>query len=188
MPSQALTRWRNDRTARLSEIDTQCAACLAAAAPIPHLVDENLRGYAVLLSAHFQGFCRDLYTECSLVVAAKVRTSLQPLVQEQFAFHLALDHGNPTHDNIKKAFGRFGFKLGLDRVDPANPLRLTHLSQLNEWRNVAAHQSNNIPVGVALTLPNLRAWRNSCDGLAESLDAVMYNRMRTILRRQPWVP
>lgn len=188
MPSQALVRWHTDRAARLNEIDTQCAACVSAPVPNPPLVDENLRAYAVLLSAHFQGFCRDLYTECSLVVASKVRTSLQPLVQEQFAFHLSLDHGNPTHANIKKDFERFGFKLGLDVAAPANPLRLTHLSQLNEWRNVAAHQSNRTPVGVTLTLPNLQTWRNSCDGLAVSLDAVMYNRVRTLLRRTPWVP
>jgi hypothetical protein len=121
------------------------------------------------------------------VFASKVRTTLQPLVQEQFAFHLALDHGNPTHANIKKDFERFGFKLGLSSADPANPQRLAHLSQLNEWRNVAAHQSNRTPAGVALTLPNLSAWRNSCGGLAVSLDTIMYNRMRTILRRPPWV-
>jgi RiboL-PSP-HEPN len=184
--SQALVRWRADRTARLIEIDGQCAACLSANRPAPQLADENLRAYAVLLSGHFQGFCRDLDTECALVVASKVRTRLQPLVQEQFAFHLSLDHGNPTHANIKKDFERFGFKLGLETADAANPLRLNHLSQLIEWRNVAAHQSNRTP-GVALTLHTLRGWRNSCDGLAVSLDAVMYNRLRTTLRRSPWV-
>jgi hypothetical protein len=31
----------------------------------PALLDENLRAYVLLLSAHFQGFCRDLYTECA---------------------------------------------------------------------------------------------------------------------------
>lgn len=100
MPSQALRQWHSDRVPRLREIDAQCAATVSTPTPNPQLTDENLRGYAVLLSAHFQGFCRDLYTECALVVASKVRTSLQPLVQEQFAFHLSLDHGNPTHANI----------------------------------------------------------------------------------------
>jgi hypothetical protein len=50
---------------RLAEIDAQCAASQVLAPPNPRLVDENLRGYVVLLSAHFQGFCRDLYTEAA---------------------------------------------------------------------------------------------------------------------------
>ncbi len=188
MSSQALIRWQTDRSARLGEIDRQCAASLSANPLVPQLADENLRAYAVLLSAHFQGFCRDLYTECAQVVVSKLRLTLRPLFQEQFAFHLSLNHGNPTHANIKRDFERFGFQLGLDRADPTNPLRLTHLSILNEWRNVAAHQSVDLPTGPPLSLANLRTWRHSCGGLAASLDGIMYNQLRRLLRRPPWVP
>jgi hypothetical protein len=186
MPSQSLTLWRSNRLVRLAEIDTQCAASLVAQPPNPPLIEENLRGYAVLLSAHFQGFCRDLYTECALVVASKVRPSLQLLVREQFTHQLALDHGNPTHANIRRDFERLGSPLRLESVDPANQLRLNHLSNLIGWRNVAAHQGTRLPAGVPLTLANLQTWRDSCDGLAVCLDAIMYNQLRTILRRQPW--
>ena len=55
MPSASLLEWQTERMPRLDEIDTQCAASLARAQPNPRLVDENLRGYVVLLSAHFQG-------------------------------------------------------------------------------------------------------------------------------------
>lgn len=55
-----MLRWQNDRMHRLGEVDAQCAASLALAPPQPNLVEENLRGYVLLLSAHFQGFCRDL--------------------------------------------------------------------------------------------------------------------------------
>src|SRR5437764_1450832 len=79
MPSAALLHWQNERMPRLNEIDTQCAASLAQARPNPRLVDENLRGYVVLLSAHFQGFCRDLYVESSQIIASKVRRSLRIL-------------------------------------------------------------------------------------------------------------
>ena len=61
---------------RLTEVDTQCAASLVLVPPNPHLVDENLRGYVVLLERHFQGFCRDLYTEAAQIIASKVRRSL----------------------------------------------------------------------------------------------------------------
>ena len=81
---------------RLDKIDTQCAVSLAQAPPNRRLVDEDLRGYVVLLSAHFQGFCRDLYAESSQILASKVRSSLQVLLQNQFTDHLALGRGNPT--------------------------------------------------------------------------------------------
>ncbi len=54
MPSAALLRWQADRLPRLTEIDAHCAATLAITPP-PTLTDENLRGYVMLLSAHFQG-------------------------------------------------------------------------------------------------------------------------------------
>jgi hypothetical protein len=187
MPSAALLGWRNDRMLRLAELDTQCAACLALASPQPNLVDENMRGYVLLLSAHFQGFCRDLYTECAQIIVSKVRATLQVLIQAQFTAHRRLDHGNPNLQNLKEDFERFDFTLDLPAVDSANVARLSHLRALNTWRNVAAHHGN-IPVGAPLTLPLLQAWRNSCDGLASSLDDIMYNELWRILRRAAWAP
>jgi hypothetical protein len=65
---------------------------------------------------------------------------------------------------------------------------LTHLGELNGWRNVAAHHGT-IPASLPpLTLGLLRSWRDSCDGLVTSLDTIMYNQVRRILRRAPWVP
>jgi hypothetical protein len=187
MPSASLRRWRNDRLPRLHQIDTQCAASLALVPPNIHLVDENLRGYVVLLSAHFQGFCRDLYTEAAQIIASKVRRSLQVLIQDQFSAHRSLDHGNPNLHNMAKDFDRFRFSLRTAlAADPANPPRLHDLAALNTWRNVAAHQGTALPPGGPLNLPSLQAWRNSCDGLAASLDGIMYNQLRKLLRRTPW--
>jgi hypothetical protein len=172
---------------RLTQIDAQCAASLAMVRPNVHLMDENLRGYVVLLSAHFQGFCRDLYTEAAQLIALRMRPRLQPLIQAQFSAHLTLNYGNPNIDNIAKDFDRFGFNLRSQiNADPANGPRRRDLAALNEWRNVAAHQGTTLPASGALTLPTLQAWRNSCDGLATSLDAIMYNEVRKILRRRPW--
>jgi hypothetical protein len=172
---------------RLAQIDAQCAASLAVAMPIPHLIDENLRGYVMALSAHFQGFCRDLYTESSQIIVSKVRRpSLEVLFQAQFSAHRKLDHGNPNLANLKADFKRFGFRLDLAAADPANGPRLTHLATLNEWRNVAAHQGTPTAAAGPLTLPLVQTWWNSCDGLATSLDGVMYNELHRILRRRPW--
>ncbi|HTU18102.1 MAG TPA: HEPN domain-containing protein [Gemmataceae bacterium] len=185
MPSLSLLHWQNDRMPRLQQVDLQCAASLAVVPPNPHLIEENLRGYVVLLSAHFQGFCRDLCTEAAVVIASKVRPSLRLLIQDQFTANRKLDRGNPTHEHLKEDFERFGFALDL-RVDPANRPRLDDLSALNKWRNVAAHQGKTLPAGILLDLPSLRGWRASCDGLATPLDATLYNQLRRILRRAPW--
>jgi hypothetical protein len=172
---------------RLNHIETQCVESQALVPPNPQLVDENVRGYIVLLSAHFQGFSRDLYTECAQIITSKVRPALQLLVQDQFAAHRALDHGNPSTENLRRDFERFRFTLNLAAADPENPGRLDVLSRLNRWRNIAAHQGT-VPIGGLPSLDDLRIWRQACDGLATSLDGIMYNQLRHLLRREPWMP
>ena len=66
---------------RLQGIETQCQGALLLHPAKSLLIDENLRGYTVLLSAHFQGFRRDLYTESSLLIASRVRLSLRTVIQ-----------------------------------------------------------------------------------------------------------
>src|SRR5262245_56403917 len=123
MPSASLRRWQNDRIPRLAKIEVQCTGNLALAPPQPTLVEENLRGFVLLLSAHFQGYCRNLYTEASQSVVSKTRRSLQVLLQAQFTAHRKLDRGNPTLQNLREDFERFGFILDLNTADPANSLR-----------------------------------------------------------------
>jgi hypothetical protein len=189
MPSVALTHWTNHRMPRLAQLEAQCAGVLALAPPNPTLLDESLRGYAMLLSAHFQGFCRGLYTECAQMVGAAVPAGLLATVQAQFSAKLSLNKRNPTVATIRDDFERFGFTLDLAAANPANPLRLTHLGHLNYWRNTAAHHRTTPPppgVPAVLTLADLQTRRMSCDGLAASLDDIMYNELRRILGIAPW--
>ncbi|OJW21809.1 MAG: hypothetical protein BGO49_26345 [Planctomycetales bacterium 71-10] len=116
-----------------------------------------------------------------------MRPSLRLLVQEQFTAHRKLDQGNLNIDNIKKDFNRFGFELRMAQHDPANHARLADLRRLNEWRNIAAHHGA-VPVAGVPTLATIRGWRDACDLLAASLDEIMYNQLRRILKRRPWVP
>lgn len=187
MPSASLAHWTADRLPRLGDLDAQCAASLARPRPNPRLADENLRGYAVHLSAHFQGFCRDLYAEAADIIVSKVRVSLRPVFQDQFSAGRRLDHGNPTLANLEADFNRFGLELRPAlHADPANVVRLNHLALLNTWRNIAAHQGVPPPGLGPLTLAALRAWRGSADGLATALDRLLYNHLRRLLRRPPW--
>ncbi len=186
MPSVSLQHWLNDRMPRLNEVDSQCATSQALVPPNPLLHEENLRGYIVLLSAHFQGFCRDLYTESAQSIVSRVRATLQVVIQDQFTAHCALDHGNPNLQNLRRDYERFGFTLHLSVADPGNPARLRDLTELNRWRNIAAHHGIVPPAGLP-SLADLRDWKTSCNGLAASLDGIMYNQLRRMLRRAPWV-
>jgi len=188
MPSASLLSWQNVRLPSLVHIDAQCAACIVAAPPNPALIDENLRGYVLLLAAHFQGFCRDLHTQSAQIIASKVRLSLQILFQAQFSARRELDRGNASFGNIVKDFNRFGFAMKpvLDSLAGAAALK-RGLHALNEWRNAAAHQNTVLPPGGPLIIPMIQGWRNSCDTLATALDTIMYNQLRGRLRRAPWV-
>jgi hypothetical protein len=188
MPSASLILWSNTRLPSLAEIDAQCAAIVAAAIPSPSLIDENLRAYVLLLSAHFQGFCRDLYTECSQFISDNVRVGIQFLIQQFFTNKIALDHGNPNLDNMNTDFSRFGFSLDLKGRDPANEVHISHLGHLNKWRNAAAHHGNP-PKGIPLNIASIRTWKTSCSGLATSLDGILYNQLRTLIHSpRPWTP
>jgi hypothetical protein len=55
---------------RLNEVEAHRAAVLALVPPNPTFLDETLRGFVLHLSAHFQGFCRDLYIECDGLAAS----------------------------------------------------------------------------------------------------------------------
>jgi hypothetical protein len=189
MPSAAITRWQNDRMPRLNEVEAHCAAVLALVPPNPTFLDETLRGFVLHLSAHFQGFCRNLYTECSQIWIAVLPIRLQATAQAQFSAQLALEKGNPSHDNIKRDFNRFGFLLDLQISLPLGSQRVTDLGHLNDWRNIAAHQGTQ-PLGrgvpASLTLPIVQGWRGSCQGLATSLDGIMYAELLRIMGVAPW--
>ena len=190
MPSASLLTWNGDRATRLAGIDAQCAAVPASDAD--HL-DECLRGFVMHLSAHFQGFCRSLYVECSLVCSLAVPTGMELLVQRQFVSSLALEKGNPSNENLVKDFSRFGFPLNFTAAYVADHLangpRVTDVGHLQAWRNRAVHQGTS-PLGggvpAVLALPILRNWRDSCNGLAVSLDDIMYNHLQGILGAPPW--
>lgn len=171
---------------RLGEVDAHCVAVHTLAAPTQLLAEESLSGYVMLLSDHFQGFCRDLYTECSQIIAATLPIPLQGTVQAQFFAELKLNSNNPTVETLRKDFERFAFTLNF-HADPANAPRLTHLGHLNKWRNAVAHKKTSPPVGVPpLTLAAVQNWRNACDGLAMWLDGIMYAEVQRIIGAPPW--
>jgi hypothetical protein len=187
MPSVALQDWQNIRMRRLSEVDAQCDTTFGLT-PVPDLADENLRGYIVLLSAHFQGFCRDLHSECVQVFTNAAPAHLQQVIQLQCLTSRELDGANPKMEAIRKDFNRFDLELSIAlSTDPANALLITHLGHMNLWRNYVAHYKNIPPLqGGPLSLVVVRMWKSACDGLAVELDRIMYDKLNAVLGTPPW--
>ncbi len=184
MPSRSLLHWRTDRVPRLAAVEGQCAA----PGQPPGLADANLRAVVLLLSAHFQGFCRDLHTECIAALVATVPPAAQSIVQTQCLAGRGLDGANPRYEIIRDDFRRFDFDIAPALgADPANTLRITHLGHLNSWRNFVAHDKPTPPaVGGPFSLATVTGWRASYDGLAVAFDGLLYAHLRKIFGADPW--
>lgn len=196
MPSTALTQWTNHRLPRLNDYDSECTAKFLLAPP-PAVAEEMLRGYVMLLSASLQGFCRDLYTECLMIVSVNAATvPMMGFIEAMGAVGVELNRVNPKWKSIRSDFDRFGFDLGaaLARAAAApggvtaavHQRRIQHVAALNEWRNYVAHALTTPPSGGPLMLATVVAWKNSCNGLATQLDEALYTQVMTLTGIAPW--
>ena len=74
----------------------------------------------MLLASQFQGFCRDLHSECvDHLVRAVAPAGLRPILQIEFELHRRLDAGNPNPGNIGADFNRLGLNFW-DHVEAEN--------------------------------------------------------------------
>src|SRR5205807_2046269 len=108
MPSHSLLRWRTTRAAELDEVE-EAHHTIGGIDPGRRYATQQInRAYAVLLSSHFQGFCRDLHSECAAyMVNAVPLPAIRNMLRAQFLWARLLDKGNPNPGNIGSDFGRF---------------------------------------------------------------------------------
>ncbi len=190
MPSIALTRWRTIRLPRLAELEAQVRAVRAAKPVKKAAAEEIARAYVLMLSGHFQGFCRELYSEAADALVSqleKARKGLAAVFKLQVAAQLKLDHGNPTWENIRFDFERFGLDLRVEfnSVPRAGAL-LQSLSQMNRTRNAVAHDDRDVADVVPIT--DAIAWRDTCSALVEVLEGAVFRKLKQVLRAAPWTP
>jgi len=192
MPSRSLGTWNTVRVSALDEIEDAHRSVGGTGRGRRYATQQINYAYAVLLSSQFQGYCRDLHSECILhLVRGITPLPMQSVVQEGFVFRLALDRGNPNPGNIAADFNRLGLDFWdvVNAHDPRNRQRQRLLEDLNQWRNAIAHQDFTSPLlgGLTvLTLERVRRWRSACMGLARSLDRVMADHIYSMVGTRPW--
>lgn len=193
MPSLALKRWRTDRTASLDEIENVHRAVLGSSAPRRAAMQQLNLAFTLLLSAEFQGFCRNLHTECAAAVARiQPSTELRDILYDSLLLGRKLNTGNPNPGNLGADFGRFdpSFWSSVAAAHSRNARRQMLLEQMNRWRNAIAH--NDFDPGMlrggrpALSRADVRRWRMACDGLARWFDRILCDRLRVITGTNPW--
>ena len=192
MPSNSLETWRTVRAKALNEIVAAHRMVGGTGRGRRFATQQLNHAFAMLLSSQFQGFCRDLHTECvDCLSDLAVNTVLKDVLHVEFSLFRKLDKGNPNPGNIGADFNRFGFVFWdeLAQHDSANAARKSELELLNEWRNAIAHQDFNSPKlgGIrTLHLSHVRRWRLVCDALTVSFDEVMRRRLTAIGGTMPW--
>jgi hypothetical protein len=189
MPSNSLTKWRGARTDALNEIENAHAIVGGTARGRRYATRQINYSYAALLSSHFQGFCRDLHSECIDHIVAATPAQLQAFLRVEFVWNRSLDKGNPHPGGIGSDFNRLGIQFwpSVSRRDARNVRRNQLLQELIDWRNAIAHQDFD-PVGgdPTLRLTDVRAWRRAVGALADDFDQTMYNYLAALLGGAPW--
>ncbi len=192
MPSNSLLRWSGERTAALNEIEAAHAEVGGTERGRRYATQQINRVYAVLLSSEFQGFGRDLYSECVDHVIASAPAHLQALVRTQFLWGQPFSRGNPQAGAIGSDFGRLGLPFWEDvyAVHAHNRRRRELLDELMVWRNAIAHNDFDPAVfgpDPILHLPQVRRWRSALNGLCSGFDRVLRSHLTGILGAAPWL-
>lgn len=191
MASHSLIRWNGERADALDEIENAHAIVGGTERGRRFATQQINYAYAALLSSHFQGFCRDLHSECIDLLIAIVPVQLKGLLRTEFTWNRSLDRGNPHPGVIGSDFNRLGVDFWAEAyaVDARNERRRELLQELIDWRNAIAHQDFDpvAPGGIpTLHLARVRAWRSAVHALARSFDQAMYNYLQGVVGTAPW--
>lgn len=192
MPSTSYQEWTTVRSDALDEMCRAHAAVGGTQRGRRFATQQINRSYAVLLSSQFQGFCRDLHSECvDHLVNSLSPAALQPIVRAEFTRSRQLDSRNAQPGSIGSDFGRLGidFWMRVEAHHAANPTRKSVLDALNAWRNAIVHQDfdpTKLGGTATLHLSTVRRWRKDCGYLARSFDEVMRRHIQSLTGASPW--
>src|SRR5580658_6235677 len=99
MPSNSWIHWKTERADALDQIENAHSSVGGTGRGRRFATEQINHAYATLLSSQFQGFSRDLHSECIDHIIALSPVHLQTLHLSQFAWGRTLDRGHPTPGN-----------------------------------------------------------------------------------------
>lgn len=186
--------WRTTRSEALDKLEATHREIRVNHTGRPYNAEHMNHAFALALAAQFQGFCRDLHSECSdhLMQSLRhlnVRQDVVDVLSERMVAGRKLDNKNANPSSIGSDFGFFGFKFIQEVKDhnQRNEGRLKKLEQLNTWRNAIAHADfADERVAGYLTIAKVRQWRNACNHLASQFDSVMRIKLNSLTGNEPW--
>lgn len=191
MASASLTAWRTSRAAKLDEIAAAHRSVGGTGRGRRYATEQINHAYAVLLSSQFQGFSRDLHSECAdALLTHQAFTVLRAVLTPALTQGRKLDVGNANAGNIGSDYNKFGllFWAAVHAADANAVVWKDELEALSRWRNAIAHQDFRtvLPGTTTLRLDQVRKWRRACDGLARTFDKVMRLHLASLLGHDPW--
>src|SRR5260221_7408947 len=111
MPSHSLISWNGERADALNEIENAHAMVGGSERGRRYATQQINYSYAALLSSHFQGFCRDLHSECIDRIVAATPAQFKGFFRAEFLWNRTLDKGNPHPGGIGSDFNRLGIQF-----------------------------------------------------------------------------
>jgi hypothetical protein len=171
MSFSALHTWNTSAADALSQLEVAHSAVGGTAAGRRTNTLQLNYAFVLLLSAHFQAFCRDLHTQMTRALSATLAPAIGDVLRVNLTFSRQLDVRNAQPGSLGADFNRFGlaFWPAVEGADRRNRQRREKLNQLNEWRNAIAHHdiasrgANLTPREV--TLDACKDWRSALNGL-----------------------
>ncbi len=201
LASYSLRTWKTVRADELNEVEKALQSVAGIGRGRRYATLQLNHAYVMLLSSQFQGYCRDLHSECVEHLISKIEIpgvapgALRNVLRDEFLSKRKLDAGNPNPGNIGEDFNRFVFDFWakIKTYDSKNFERSKKLVELNAWRNAIGHQNfKTIYVNGAnykstpyLKLSTVRIWRKTCDALALDFDSVMSSQIALLIGSPP---
>lgn len=193
MRSHAYRRWNSTRARELDHIEAAYLQLKVSGVGGRASTQQVIHAYVVLLAAHFQGFCRDLHTECvDYLIVPIPGVDLQEAARKAFLRDRSLERGNANQATIGGDFSRLGVANFWGLVDvqqTGNNQRRQLLDLLNTWRNAIAHQDfDPARLGGTTHVPmtRVRGWRRACRKLALDMDEVTRVHVHSLTGAFPW--
>jgi hypothetical protein len=189
MPSNSLINWQNVRQDALDQLEAAHATIGGSGPGRRYALQQINYAYAVILSSQFQGYCRDLHSECIDHIVNATPTNIQDFLRLEFLWNRTLDKGNPHPGGIGSDFNRLGISFwpAVKTLNKHNDPRKDLLEELVNWRNAIGHQDfSGVGGQPILHLERVKRWRRALKALALEFDRAMCDYLTMIIQASPW--